>query len=101
MTARLRWPLSAWVAIGVLTLLAAVAVQRTYVETRAASLKTGFNDGQTVQRGETLRHIQKIVKVEDCGVSRPLGTAVELVSAKGETLLVIPVDKETVRFCRY
>jgi hypothetical protein len=101
MTARLRWPVSAYVAVGAVILLSAVAVQRTYAETRDAYRAAGFGDGQIAQRRETMRNLQKIVKVEDCAVSRPPGTALELISFKDETLMVIPIDRETVRFCRY
>ena len=93
------WPRSAYVVIAVLLVSCGAGAYWLYTETRTAYRAVGFNDGQILQRQQTLKTIQQSVAIEDCNrhVGKP---PVDLLSIKAESLKMIVIADGSVRFCR-
>lgn len=95
-----NWPRSAYIANLVLIFIFGCVLAWTYKTTREAYRAVGFSDGSIHQSLETSSRIEKLGAIEDCKSSAASGVPIELVTAKTESIFVVPAGRNTFSFCR-
>lgn len=100
MKARFSWPVSAYVVVVMLLLLAVLLQGLVYDQTRSAHRTVGFNDGRIHQREETLRLLEKTLAIPLCDSKQTEPRSVEFLSVKAVSVHMLVAGPDAAKFCR-